>query len=76
MLIRHLAYFVTLAREKHFARAAELCNVAQPTFSAAIHKLEEDLGFQLVIRKQPLCGVDLRRRNGPVLGTTDPQRLR
>jgi DNA-binding transcriptional LysR family regulator len=57
MLIRHLAYFVTLAREKHFARAAELCNVAQPTFSAAIHKLEEDLGFQLVIRNNRFAGL-------------------
>jgi DNA-binding transcriptional LysR family regulator len=31
MLVRHLAYFVTLARERHFARAAEASNVAQPT---------------------------------------------
>jgi DNA-binding transcriptional LysR family regulator len=43
MLVRHLSYFVTLAREGHFARAAELCNVAQPTLSAAIRRLEEDL---------------------------------
>ncbi|HEY0292625.1 MAG TPA: LysR family transcriptional regulator, partial [Hansschlegelia sp.] len=43
MLVRHLSYFVTLAREKHFAKAAEACNIAQPTLSAAIRKLEEDL---------------------------------
>jgi DNA-binding transcriptional LysR family regulator len=57
MLIRHLAYFVTLARERHFARAAELCNVAQPTLSAAIHKLEDDLGVQLIIRSNRFAGL-------------------
>jgi DNA-binding transcriptional LysR family regulator len=41
---------VTLAKEQHFARAAEACNVAQPTLSAAIRKLEEDLGVPLVPR--------------------------
>ncbi|MGE3873397.1 MAG: LysR family transcriptional regulator [Parvibaculaceae bacterium] len=50
MLIRHLSYFVTLARERHFARAANACNIAQPTLSAAIRKLEEDLATRLVIR--------------------------
>ncbi len=50
MLIRHLAYFITLAREQHFARAAEACNVTQPTLTAAIKKLEEDLGVRLVVR--------------------------
>lgn len=50
MLVRHLSYFVTLARERHFARAAAACNVAQPTLSAAIRKLEEDLGVRLVVR--------------------------
>src|SRR5262249_53919481 len=48
--IRHLSYFVTLAREQHFARAAEASNVTQPTLSAAIRKLEEDLGVPLVVR--------------------------
>lgn len=50
MLIRHLSYFVALAREQHFARAAEACNVTQPTLTAAIKKLEEDLGAPLVVR--------------------------
>jgi DNA-binding transcriptional LysR family regulator len=50
MLIRHLSYFIALAREQHFARAAEACNVTQPTLTAAIKKLEEDLGVRLVIR--------------------------
>lgn len=50
MLIRHLSYFIALAREQHFARAAEACNITQPTLTAAIQKLEEDLGVRLAIR--------------------------
>jgi DNA-binding transcriptional LysR family regulator len=57
MLVRHLAYFVTLARERHFARAAEASNVAQPTLSAAIRKLEEDLEARLVIRNHQFVGL-------------------
>lgn len=44
MLVRHLSYFVTIARERRFAKAAAIRNVAQPTLSAAIRGLEEDLG--------------------------------
>lgn len=57
MLIRHLSYFVTLAKERHFARAAEACHIAQPTLSAAIRKLEEDLGAPLVERGHRFIGL-------------------
>jgi DNA-binding transcriptional LysR family regulator len=57
MLVRHLSYFATLARERHFARAAELCNITQPTLSAALRKLEEDLGAPLVVRNQRFIGL-------------------
>jgi DNA-binding transcriptional LysR family regulator len=57
MLVRHLSYFVTLAREQHFARAAEICCVAQPTLSAAIRKLEEDLEIRLVLRGHRYLGL-------------------
>jgi DNA-binding transcriptional LysR family regulator len=50
MQTRFLDYFVTLAREKHFARAAEACHVSQPTLSAGIAALESLLGKRLVIR--------------------------
>jgi len=50
MLIRHLSYFIALAREKHFARAAEACKITQPTLTSAIKRLEEDLDVRLVIR--------------------------
>ncbi len=57
MLIRHLSYFVTLAREKHYARAASACNIAQPTLSAAVRKLEEDLQVHLVVRGHRFIGL-------------------
>lgn len=57
MLIRHLHYFVVLAREAHFAKAATACNVTQPTLSAALRKLEEDMGVCLVERDRSFCGL-------------------
>jgi hypothetical protein len=38
MLLRQLEYLVTLARERHFGRAAAACHVTQPTLSAAIRE--------------------------------------
>lgn len=46
-----LRYFVALANEQHFTRAAEKCNIAQPPFSRSIAKLEQSLKTTLVIRK-------------------------
>lgn len=57
MLVRHLSYFVTLAREKHFARAAVACNVTQPTLSAAIRKLEDYLETPLILRGHRFLGL-------------------
>ena len=57
MLVRHLSFFVTLAREQHFARAAELCNITQSTLSAAIRKLEDDFQVPLVVRNQRFVGL-------------------
>lgn len=57
MLVRHLSYFSVLAREQHFARAAEICNVAQPTLSAGIRTLEKSLGAQLVVRGRTFMGL-------------------
>jgi DNA-binding transcriptional LysR family regulator len=57
MLVRHLFFFVTLAQEKHFKKAAEVCNITQPTLSAAIRKLEEDLGATLIVRGHRYLGL-------------------
>jgi DNA-binding transcriptional LysR family regulator len=50
MNIRHLRFFVALAREGHHGRAAASCNVTQPTLSEAIRQLEGELGVPLVHR--------------------------
>ena len=57
MVIRQLEYLVALAREKHFARAAEACHVTQPTLSAAIRQLEEDLGAPIIERGHRFIGL-------------------
>lgn len=50
MVIRQLEYLVALAHEKHFARAAERCAIAQPTLSLALRQLEDELGVSIVER--------------------------
>jgi len=50
MLFRQLEYFVAVAREGHFARAAEACYVSQPALSASIAKLERELNVTLINR--------------------------
>jgi DNA-binding transcriptional LysR family regulator len=56
MLLRQLQYLSALAREKHFQRAAAACQVTQPTLSAGIKHLEEQLGFLIVRRGQRFEG--------------------
>lgn len=57
MFVRQLTYLVTLAREKHFARAAEKCNVTQSTLSAGLKALERELDTRLVIREPRFMGL-------------------
>lgn len=57
MITRYLEYVVALARERHFARAADACNVTQPTLSAGIKQLEESLGVLIVERRQRFVGL-------------------
>ncbi|WP_323752195.1 hydrogen peroxide-inducible genes activator [Marinobacter sp.] len=52
MTLTELRYVVTLARERHFGRAAERCHVSQPTLSVAVKKLEEELGISLFERSK------------------------
>jgi DNA-binding transcriptional LysR family regulator len=57
MLFRQLEYFVAVARERHFARAAEACYVSQPALSASIAKLERELGVTLINRGHAFEGL-------------------
>jgi DNA-binding transcriptional LysR family regulator len=67
MDMKHLHYFLTLAQEGNFSRAAEILNISQPALSISIKKLEEELGVALFYsfdRKQHLTDEGLRLLKG------------
>jgi LysR family hydrogen peroxide-inducible transcriptional activator len=50
--LQQLRYLVAVADTRHFRRAAEACNVTQPTLSAQLKELEHKLGAELVERSR------------------------
>lgn len=50
--IRQLTYFITLVEQTTYTRASALLHISQPSLSAAIKKLEQELGLQLIDREK------------------------
>ena len=51
MTLQQLEYIIAIDRFRHFGNAADYCNVTQPTLSAMVQKLEEELGVKLFDRR-------------------------
>ena len=76
MDIRVLRYFLTVAREESFSRAAEALYLSQPTLSRQIREMEEELGVQLLVRTNRNVrltqeGQRLRRRAQEIVDLMD-----
>ena len=65
MNLQEIRYLVAVAEHRHFGRAAEACNVSQPTLSSQIRKLEDELGVTLLERTNKR--VDLTPVGGQIL---------
>jgi DNA-binding transcriptional LysR family regulator len=68
MEMHQVRYFLAVTRNLNFTRAAEECNVAQPSLTRAIRQLEEELGGDLFRRERPHAQVtELGLRMQPLL---------
>ena len=68
MEMHQVRYFLAVARELNFTRAAESCNVAQPSLTRAIKQLEDELGGELFRRERNLSHLtELGHRMLPML---------
>lgn len=56
MFVRQLTYLVALAQHRHFARAAESCDVSQPALSSGLRQLEQELGISIIRRDHRFIG--------------------
>ncbi len=71
MDLTQIRYFLALARELNFTRAAEASNVTQPALTRAIQRLEDELGGPLILRERSLTQLtELGRTMLPLLQAT------
>jgi DNA-binding transcriptional LysR family regulator len=71
MDLTQIRYFLAVARELNFTRAAEACNVTQPALTRAVQRLEEELGGPLLLRERALTQLtELGRVMLPLLQQT------
>ena len=73
-MLDKLEFLLALAREQHFGRAAEACGVTQPTLSAGMKQLEEQLGVLLVKRGSRFSELHAGGRARARLGAAHRQR--
>jgi LysR family hydrogen peroxide-inducible transcriptional activator len=66
MNLQDIRYLVAVAEHRHFGRAAQACNVSQPTLSSQIRKLEAELGVTLLERTNKR--VDITPVGSQILG--------
>jgi len=63
MTIQQLEYVLALDKTRHFVRAAELCGVTQPTLSAMVQKLEDEMDCKIFDRsRQPIEPTEIGRQ--------------
>src|ERR687887_2324699 len=68
MEMHQVRYFLAVARTLHFTRAADECNVTQPSLTRAIKQLEDELGGDLFRRELPQAQLtELGHRMYPLL---------
>lgn len=68
MEMHHIRYFLAVSETLNFSRAAERCNVAQPSLTRAIKALEAELGGELLRRERALSHLtELGQRMHPML---------
>lgn len=76
MELRVLKYFLAIAREENFTKAAQQLHITQPTLSRQIAQLEEELGVDLFVRSNHNIiltedGMILKRRAQEILSLAD-----